>query len=366
MVFSSPLFLFLFLPVVLTVYYLLPTLRTRNGWLLLVSLLFYAWGKSGSFCSCWFPRWPISSWANGWNAAKKIAGRKIAVAVAVVVNVGFPRLFQIRGPGGGVAERAAEIIRPGRAARCRIWRCPSAFPFSPSTPCPTSLTFTAANRGRPATRATRRSTFSFSRNWWPGRFCAGTPSRRSWSARPSTAPCSPRASAGSSADLAKKTIIANAVAVPADQIFSLPAGRTFRAGRLARRGVLHPANLFRFFRLLGHGGGPGQNVRLPIPRKFQFPLHRAIHPRFLAALAHFAVHLVPRLRLYSAGRQPRFRGAQPFQPGGGVFSLRLVARRQLDLRGLGAVPWHLSGAGTDGLGRRVDSCPVRCGISTPC
>lgn len=44
MVFSSPLFLFLFLPVVLTVYFLLPGLRARNSWLLLVSLFFYAWG----------------------------------------------------------------------------------------------------------------------------------------------------------------------------------------------------------------------------------------------------------------------------------------------------------------------------------
>ena len=45
MVFSSPLFLFLFLPVVLTVYFLLPGLRARNGWLLCVSLFFYAWGE---------------------------------------------------------------------------------------------------------------------------------------------------------------------------------------------------------------------------------------------------------------------------------------------------------------------------------
>ena len=38
MVFSSPLFLFLFLPVVLAVYFLLPGLRARNSWLLAVSL----------------------------------------------------------------------------------------------------------------------------------------------------------------------------------------------------------------------------------------------------------------------------------------------------------------------------------------
>lgn len=44
MVFSSIEFLFLFLPTVVTGYYLLPR-RARNGWLLISSLLFYAWGE---------------------------------------------------------------------------------------------------------------------------------------------------------------------------------------------------------------------------------------------------------------------------------------------------------------------------------
>ena len=44
MVFSSIEFLFLFLPVVVAGYYLLPK-RARNVWLLLASLAFYAWGE---------------------------------------------------------------------------------------------------------------------------------------------------------------------------------------------------------------------------------------------------------------------------------------------------------------------------------
>ncbi len=44
MVFSSPIFLFLFLPVTLGVNFLLPR-SVRNYWLLAVSLLFYAWGE---------------------------------------------------------------------------------------------------------------------------------------------------------------------------------------------------------------------------------------------------------------------------------------------------------------------------------
>ena len=44
MVFSSPIFLFLFLPLVLA-YFLVPGLRLRNLWLLAFSIIFYAWGE---------------------------------------------------------------------------------------------------------------------------------------------------------------------------------------------------------------------------------------------------------------------------------------------------------------------------------
>lgn len=44
MVFSSVVFLFLYLPVVLAVYYIVPT-RYRNIWLFAVNLVFYAWGE---------------------------------------------------------------------------------------------------------------------------------------------------------------------------------------------------------------------------------------------------------------------------------------------------------------------------------
>ncbi len=47
MLFSSTIFLFAFLPIVLTLYWLLPGMRSRNALLLAVSLLFYAWGEAG-------------------------------------------------------------------------------------------------------------------------------------------------------------------------------------------------------------------------------------------------------------------------------------------------------------------------------
>ena len=45
MIFSNAIFLFMFLPTVLGVYYLPLTLRTKNIWLLVASLVFYAWGE---------------------------------------------------------------------------------------------------------------------------------------------------------------------------------------------------------------------------------------------------------------------------------------------------------------------------------
>ena len=44
MVFSTPYFLFLYLPIVLLIYYLVP-LKLRNLVLLIFSLIFYGWGE---------------------------------------------------------------------------------------------------------------------------------------------------------------------------------------------------------------------------------------------------------------------------------------------------------------------------------
>ena len=45
MVFSSATFLFLFLPIVYVLYRIIPSIPAKNGFLILVSLLFYAFGE---------------------------------------------------------------------------------------------------------------------------------------------------------------------------------------------------------------------------------------------------------------------------------------------------------------------------------
>ena len=44
MVFSSLLFMFIYLPVVLAIYYIVPR-RWRNIWLFIANLVFYGWGE---------------------------------------------------------------------------------------------------------------------------------------------------------------------------------------------------------------------------------------------------------------------------------------------------------------------------------
>ncbi len=88
MVFSSPLFLFLFLPIVLGVYAVLPR-SFWNAWLLLASLLFYAWGEK------WFVAVMLASSLANYAfglAVEKYRDKPAAtwwVGGAVVANLGL-------------------------------------------------------------------------------------------------------------------------------------------------------------------------------------------------------------------------------------------------------------------------------------
>ena len=89
MLFSSNLFLFLFLPAVLFGYYILPR-RLRNLFLLAVSLIFYAWG-TGEFVLVM-----IGSILLNYLAAllmehcTRRAPRKLLLILAVAGNLGIP------------------------------------------------------------------------------------------------------------------------------------------------------------------------------------------------------------------------------------------------------------------------------------
>ena len=93
MLFSSVTFLYAFLPVVLVGYALLPR-RARNLWLLLTSVVFYAFGE---------PRWVIllllcalSGWCFGLLMERFRGGRgaKIALACGLILDLGLLAFFK--------------------------------------------------------------------------------------------------------------------------------------------------------------------------------------------------------------------------------------------------------------------------------
>ena len=90
MLFSSMTFIFMFLPVVCAVYFLLKE-KYRNGWLLFASIVFYGWGE---------PRYlPIMltsillNWA-GALCVERMRRKKTAVAVTLILNLAFLFYFK--------------------------------------------------------------------------------------------------------------------------------------------------------------------------------------------------------------------------------------------------------------------------------
>ena len=92
-----------------------------------------------------------------------------------------------------------------------------------------------------------------------------------------------------------------------------------------------------------------------LPRELRLPVHRRSDPRVLAALAHLAVDLVPRLPLHPARRQPARRAARPTRNlVDRVPAVRPLARRELDLRALGrSATARSSSSSAPGCGARA-------------
>ena len=223
MVFSSPLFLFLFLPLALTVYLLLPRVGARNFWLLLVSLIFYAWGEVGFIVlllASTLANYVLGLWV---DRSADPGQRKRAVAVAVIINLGLLAFFKY-------ADFAVSTLNAALG-----WAGLSALP-TPGVPLPIGISFFTFHalsyvidvyrRKWSATRDPREvALYIF---FFP-QLIAGPILR--WSAiapqlarrvvsREQFAEGIRRFAGG----LAKKMIIANAVAIPADQIFGLAPG----------------------------------------------------------------------------------------------------------------------------------------------
>ncbi|MDB6124803.1 MAG: rane bound O-acyl transferase [Pedosphaera sp.] len=94
MVFSSPIFLFLFLPVVLSLYHIFPGIRLKNFWLLAVSIIFYAWGEAVFvflMLGSTLMNYALGLWV---DRESEPARRKWAVGIAVALNIGLLAFFK--------------------------------------------------------------------------------------------------------------------------------------------------------------------------------------------------------------------------------------------------------------------------------
>lgn len=224
MVFSSPIFLFLFLPAVLAVYFLLPGLKARNNWLLLVSLLFYAWGEVGFILLLLIStlvNFELGKWV---ERSENISRRKLAVAVAVVVNVGFLAFFKYAALAVRSLDAALNFFNLGSLPAPHM-----ALPIGISffTFHALSYVIDIYRRKQAAARDPRDTALYI---FFFPQLVAGPILRWNAIAPQLAQRCFDRGTFAEGVrrfvgGLAKKMIIANAVAVPADEIFALPPGQ---------------------------------------------------------------------------------------------------------------------------------------------
>jgi alginate O-acetyltransferase complex protein AlgI len=222
MVFSSPIFLFLFLPVVLTVYALLPGIRAKNLWLLLVSLAFYAWGEV-LFIFLLLASTLANYFLGLWVDRSKDAGRrKFAVGVAVFVNIGLLAFFKYADFFAGLLNELLAIagLAPVHAPHIPLPIGISFFTFH-------ALSYVIDVYRRKWKASTDPKDVALYIFFFP-QLIAGPILR--WGAiapqlleRTMSRDVFAEGIRRFVGGLAKKMIIANTVAVPADQIFALPA-----------------------------------------------------------------------------------------------------------------------------------------------
>ncbi|MFZ0827746.1 MAG: MBOAT family protein [Verrucomicrobiia bacterium] len=206
----------------LAVYAVLPGVKLRNIWLLLVSLAFYAWGQIDFILlllASSLMNYGLGLWV---DRAEKTAGRKLAVATAVGVNIGLLAFFKYADFIVRVLNSVLDLagIAPIHAPHIPLPIGISFFTFH-------ALSYVIDVYRRKWKAATDPKDVALYIFFFP-QLIAG-PILRWSSIGPQLS--QRKVSLDGFAEgirrfvggLAKKVLIANTVALPADQIFSLPA-----------------------------------------------------------------------------------------------------------------------------------------------
>lgn len=122
MVFSSIVFLGLFLPIVLLLYFGTNSRRVRNYVLLAASLFFYAWGEPvwiitmvftsfvDFFCAKWIQR--IDGGGAGEKTRASAAHRRMPLVFSVVINIGILFVFKYSGFLAGEIYKLTGVMLP--------------------------------------------------------------------------------------------------------------------------------------------------------------------------------------------------------------------------------------------------------------
>src|SRR4051812_11163680 len=101
MIFASPIFLFLFLPIFLIIFYLSPP-RARSIVILVGSSIFYAWWRVdylvllyGIIAWNWLIALGIEKWRNKWLLRLGVAGNLLTLGYFKYWNFGVNSLFAV-------------------------------------------------------------------------------------------------------------------------------------------------------------------------------------------------------------------------------------------------------------------------------
>lgn len=256
MIFSSPIFLFLFFPIVLTVNLLLPGTKAKNFWLLLMSLVFYAWGQIDFILLLLVSTLVNYGFGYWMDRSDTTSRRKLITAFAVIFNLGILAFFKYANFAVSLLNSVLQLagMAPIHAQKIRLPIGISFFTFHALS----YIIDVYRRKWRPATDPKQVALYIF---FFP-QLIAGPILR--WSSigpqllqRTISLDVFADGIRRFAVGLAKKVLIANTLAVPADQIFALPPGEL--SAPCAWLGlVCYTLQIyFDFLGLFGHGDRDG-------------------------------------------------------------------------------------------------------------
>ncbi len=269
MPFTEPAFLFYFLPGTLAAYHLAPA-RLRNLVLTLASFLFYAvgeWAFVGWLLGSTAVTYAVARGIDAWRGQRRAA---LLLALGLVVDLALLAYFKYAGFAvrtlaslGLTGAAIPEILLPLGISfftfhkisyKVDVWRGTAEVRKDPLDSAALHPLLPPAHRrsDRPLPRHRRRARVA-------GRstletFASGRPAVRG--------------------GLRQEDAGGEHVASVADQVFGIDPAQLGAASAWLGAGLLHPADLLRLLRLLGHGHRPGPDVRLPLPGELRLPLRR--------------------------------------------------------------------------------------------